>query len=94
MTNVCARIANPALLLLVCLASCQSKEVSVESITSPISSPSTQPSVDPRITDLERVKPGTPAPDFALTNYDGKTFHLSEYRGKKYVVLVFYRGYF
>lgn len=94
MTRVSSRVVNPAVLLLVCLISCRSKEVSVESITSPISSPTPQPSIDPRITDLERVKPGMPAPDFALTNYDGKTFRLSDYRGKKYVVLVFYRGYF
>jgi hypothetical protein len=89
-----SRIANPALLLLLCLASCRSKEVSVESIGSPISTPTPQPSVDPRITDLERVKPGTPAPDFALSNHDGTTLRLSDYRGKKHVVMVFYRGYF
>lgn len=43
-------------------------------------------------TDLERVKVGQPAPDFALTNMDGKQVSLSDYRGKKNVVLVFYRG--
>ena len=43
-------------------------------------------------TDLDRIKVGQVAPDFALTNMDGKQISLSEFRGKKSVVLVFYRG--
>ncbi len=43
-------------------------------------------------TDLERVKVGQTAPDFTLTNMDGRPISLSDYRGKKSVVLVFYRG--
>ena len=43
-------------------------------------------------TDLERVKVGQPAPNFTLTNLDGKPLSLSDYRGKKNVLLVFYRG--
>ncbi|MBM4297874.1 MAG: redoxin domain-containing protein [Deltaproteobacteria bacterium] len=43
-------------------------------------------------TDLDRVKVGQPAPDFTLTNMDGKRISLSDFRGKKSVVLVFYRG--
>lgn len=43
-------------------------------------------------TDLERVKLGDSAPDFTLENLDGKRITLSELRGKKNVVLVFYRG--
>lgn len=43
-------------------------------------------------TDLERVKIGDKAPDFTLVNMDGKKITLSSYRGKKNVVLVFYRG--
>lgn len=43
-------------------------------------------------TDLERLKIGQPAPDFTLENMDGKKVSLSNYRGKKRVVLVFYRG--
>jgi cytochrome oxidase Cu insertion factor (SCO1/SenC/PrrC family) len=43
-------------------------------------------------TDLERVKPGQLAPDFTLQNQNGQNVSLSDYRGKKSVVLVFYRG--
>lgn len=43
-------------------------------------------------TELERVKIGDMAPDFALENMDGKRISLSEFRGKKNVVLVFYEA--
>ena len=43
-------------------------------------------------TDLERVKVGDTAPDFALENLDGRTITLSEVYRKMNVVLVFYRG--
>jgi cytochrome oxidase Cu insertion factor (SCO1/SenC/PrrC family) len=43
-------------------------------------------------TDLDRVKVGDKAPDFTLENMDGKRISLSDFRGKKNVVLVFYRG--
>jgi len=43
-------------------------------------------------TDLERVKAGDQAPDFTLENMDGKRISLSDFQGKKNVVLVFYRG--
>ncbi len=43
-------------------------------------------------TDLDRVKVGQPAPDFTLEDSDGKNISLTDYRGKKNVVLVFYRG--
>jgi cytochrome oxidase Cu insertion factor (SCO1/SenC/PrrC family) len=44
-------------------------------------------------TELDRVKVGQPAPDFTLKDADGKAITLSDLRGKKSVVLVFYRGY-
>ena len=44
-------------------------------------------------TDINRVKVGQSAPDFTLEDVDGKNISLSDYRGKKNVVLVFYRGY-
>jgi cytochrome oxidase Cu insertion factor (SCO1/SenC/PrrC family) len=62
-------------------------------------SPSSHAQIGPKdgaglpATDLERVKIGDKAPDFTLENADGKKITLSSYRGKKDVVLVFYRGY-
>jgi len=44
-------------------------------------------------TDLNRIKVGQLAPDFSLEDAGGKTIALSEFRDKKTVVLVFYRGY-
>ena len=44
-------------------------------------------------TDLNRIKVGQPAPDFSLEDASGKTIALPEFRDKKTVVLVFYRGY-
>jgi len=35
---------------------------------------------------------GEPAPDFSLAASDGQTYSLSQFRGKKHVVLVFYPG--
>ncbi|MEO7999698.1 MAG: peroxiredoxin family protein [Gemmatimonadaceae bacterium] len=44
-------------------------------------------------TDLERIAVGMGAPDFTLAKYGGGTTTLSSFKGKKNVVLVFYRGY-
>ena len=44
-------------------------------------------------TDLNRIKVGQEAPDFTLEAADSKPITLSGFRGKKNVVLVFYRGY-
>jgi cytochrome oxidase Cu insertion factor (SCO1/SenC/PrrC family) len=43
-------------------------------------------------TDLERVKVGDTAPDFTLEDLNGKRISLSDFKNKKNVVLVFYRG--
>ena len=43
-------------------------------------------------TDLERVQVGDEAPDFTLASLAGPNVSLSDYRGEKNVVLVFYRG--
>jgi len=48
---------------------------------------------DLKPTEIERIKVGQSAPDFSLEDSDGKAISLSDYRGKKSVVLVFYRGY-
>jgi cytochrome oxidase Cu insertion factor (SCO1/SenC/PrrC family) len=39
------------------------------------------------------VKAGDIAPDFTLADQDGRSLTLSAERGKRAVVLVFYRGY-
>lgn len=42
--------------------------------------------------DLDRVKVGDAAPDFTLETMDGTRISLSDFRGKKNVLLVFYHG--
>lgn len=42
--------------------------------------------------DTSRVAVGTAAPDFTLESKDGGAVTLSQFRGKKEVILVFYRG--
>jgi cytochrome oxidase Cu insertion factor (SCO1/SenC/PrrC family) len=42
--------------------------------------------------DLARVALGTVAPDFSLNSLSGEVETLSDFRGEKNVVLVFYRG--
>ena len=34
------------------------------------------------------------APDFTAVDSDGRTIHLSDLRGKQFIVLVFNRGFF
>jgi hypothetical protein len=43
-------------------------------------------------TELDRVRVGDLAPDFSLLSYSGDVITLSDYRGNRNVVLVFYRG--
>lgn len=42
---------------------------------------------------MTRVAIHTPAPDFALEDFRGRMVRLSDYKGKKHVVLVFNRGF-
>ena len=42
--------------------------------------------------DTGRVVAGTAAPDFTLESKDSGTVTLSQFRGKKTIVLLFYRG--
>jgi hypothetical protein len=84
------------------LAGCEQQRANtatVTDLTKPLSASPTPtvtppPSVDARRTDLERVVLGTVAPDFALEDMNKKIVRLSEFRGKQFVVLVFYRGHF
>jgi hypothetical protein len=43
--------------------------------------------------DLDRVQVGDLAPDFSLVSLAGPVVTLSDFRGEKNVILVFYRGY-
>jgi cytochrome oxidase Cu insertion factor (SCO1/SenC/PrrC family) len=48
--------------------------------------------IDLTPTDLERVTVGSEAPDFTLETHEGSHITLSDFRGKKNLVVVFYRG--
>jgi peroxiredoxin len=41
----------------------------------------------------ERVQIDTQAPDFVLDDHQGQPVRLSDYRGKKHVILIFNRGF-
>jgi hypothetical protein len=43
--------------------------------------------------DVERVQVGAVAPNFSLASLAGPVVTLSDFRGTKNVILVFYRGY-
>lgn len=42
---------------------------------------------------MPRVDLNTAAPDFELSDFNGNLFRLSDYRGKKHVLLVLNRGF-
>lgn len=42
---------------------------------------------------MPKVSLNTPAPNFALDDFTGRRVQLSDYRGRKNVVLVFNRGF-
>ena len=42
---------------------------------------------------MGKVHINAPAPDFELADFSGKSYILSDYQGKKNVVLVFNRGF-
>lgn len=41
----------------------------------------------------KKVEINTPAPDFELADFNGRTIRLSDYHGEKNIVLVFNRGF-
>lgn len=43
---------------------------------------------------LDVIPVGKPAPDFKVTDADGAPLQLSQYKGKKNIVLIFYQGHF
>lgn len=85
-----------ALCLLVTACQNRVEQASSTSLGAPLTptSPAASPAIDPRVTDLNRVVAGTAAPDFALDDLDGNIVKLSDSKGKKNVILVFYRGHF
>jgi peroxiredoxin len=42
---------------------------------------------------VSRIALDQPAPDFTLADFEGRPVSLSDYRGKRHVVLVFNRGF-
>ncbi len=42
---------------------------------------------------MSKVSINTPAPDFVLADFTGKTVRLSDFHGKSNVLLVFNRGF-
>ncbi len=42
---------------------------------------------------MPKISLNTPAPDFTLQNFQGETVHLSDFKGKSNVLLVFNRGF-
>ena len=42
---------------------------------------------------MPKVSINAPVPDFALTDFEGQTIRLSDFRDKKHVLLVFNRGF-
>jgi peroxiredoxin len=42
---------------------------------------------------MSEVKISTPAPDFRLQDFNGRTVSLSDFRGRSNVLLVFNRGF-
>ena len=52
----------------------------------PAASPAPQPPAPPKT----HLKVGQPAPDFTLTDTEGKQVSLHDFKGKKNVVLAFY----
>lgn len=42
---------------------------------------------------MPQVEMNTPAPDFTLYDFNGKQFSLSEFKGKKHILMVLNRGF-
>jgi cytochrome oxidase Cu insertion factor (SCO1/SenC/PrrC family) len=58
--------------------------------TSATSQPQTNSASQPPVAPQTQLKVGDRAPDFELTDTEGQTVRLSDFRGKKNVVLAFY----
>jgi peroxiredoxin Q/BCP len=60
------------------------------SIAAPEAAPGAAAAADEKIAAAKAVKLGEAAPDFTLNSADGKVVHLSDFKGKKVVVVYFY----
>jgi hypothetical protein len=49
--------------------------------------------LSPKEAPMPQVQINSPAPDFALPDYRGKTFRLADLRGRNAALLVFNRGF-
>lgn len=57
-----------------------------------VSKESAANAADFKPTDLARIQIGTSAPDFNLESVEGEWIKLSNYKNRKNIILVFYRG--
>lgn len=84
-------------MLLAALTLCGCQKAAQPDASSQKAAPTQTPAVASERTDsgqpsapVTQLKVGDPAPDFALTDTEGQTVKLSDFRGKKNVVLAFY----
>lgn len=91
-------LAALTLLLLPTLFSCREAQESEGTESVSASSGVQDPRLGPKdghdldATELDRVAVGGSAPDFTLRSLGGQSYTLSDFRGRKDVILVFYRG--
>jgi cytochrome oxidase Cu insertion factor (SCO1/SenC/PrrC family) len=78
-----------ALCGLACQKAAQSNTTS-NAAANPASNTNAQRAAQPNAPPQTHLKVGQPAPDFSLTDTDGQPVKLSDFRGKKNVVLAFY----
>jgi cytochrome oxidase Cu insertion factor (SCO1/SenC/PrrC family) len=76
----------PLILLLAVFAAPALGQQPTTSASPPAKQPVTQPPAPPKT----HLKVGQPAPDFTLTDTEGKEVSLHDFKGKKNVVLAFY----
>jgi cytochrome oxidase Cu insertion factor (SCO1/SenC/PrrC family) len=92
------RALIPVLMLIVCAAILVTYKVAavntISATPTPTQTPRPVPTTTPRpVEEPASVAPtvGEPAPDFTLPSVEGGAVTLSDYRGQKNVVLLFYR---